>query len=150
MLGLSLENFLDHNNADIAAISINGTTHLYHYASPNQTAQAGIHELTITGTPGSINDQEAYNLSMPFVSSPRLKINGDESLYQPLTVSNSAVPGPQPQIYVFWADKITGDPTTTTSGYGELLEISRPFSNATWPSTGQLQIPLGNSNSQPS
>ncbi|KAK3168157.1 hypothetical protein OEA41_004603 [Lepraria neglecta] len=148
--GLSLNNFLGHNNADIAAISINGTIHLYHYAFSNQTAAPGIYELIITGTPGSINKQEAYNLSMPFVSSPQLTVNGYESVYQPLAVSNTAVPGLQPQIYVFWADRITGDPTTALSGYGELLEISRPFSNATWPSTGSLQIPLGDINSQPS
>lgn len=149
--GLTLDNnFLNHNNADIAAISINGTTHLYHYASTNQTAAPGIHELIISGTPGSINDQEAYNLSTPLVSSPTLTVSGYESNYQPLAVSSTAVVGLQPQIYVFWADKLTGDPNTTLSGYGELLQISKPFTNVAWPTTGSVQIPLGNSNSQPS
>ena len=150
MLGLSIENFLDHDNSDIAATTVNGTTYLYHYSSANKTAQPGIHELTITGTPGSVNNQEAYNVSSPLVSSPGLTVNGDVSFYQPLATSNTAVPGLQPQIYVLWADKITGDPTTTASGYGELAEISRSMSNATWPTSGQLQIPLGDSNSQPS
>ena len=150
MPGLSIEKFLDHDNSDIAATTINGTTHLYHYSSANQTAQPGIHELTISGTPGLVNNQEAYNVSSPLVSSPELTLNGDVSLYQPLTVSNTAVPGLTPQIYVFWADQITGDPETTASGYGELAEMSRPFSNSTWPTSGQLQIPLGDTNSQPS
>ncbi|KAL2039442.1 hypothetical protein N7G274_007714 [Stereocaulon virgatum] len=149
--GLTLDNsFLNHNNADIAAISINGTAHLYHYASTNQTATPGIHELIISGTPGSINDQEAYNLSTPLVSSPTLIVNGYESDYQPLAVSNTAVVGLQPQIYVFWADKVTGDPNAKLSGYGELLQISKPFTKVAWPTTGSVQIPLGNSNSQPS
>jgi hypothetical protein len=148
--GLKLDSFLDHNNADIAAISINGTTHLYHYVSTNRTVAPGIHELIITGTPNSINDQEAFNVSTLPLSSPALTVNGYESDYQPLAVSNTAVVGVQPQIYVFWADKLTGDPNTTLSGYGELLQISKPFTNAAWPTTGSVQIPLGNSNSQPS
>ena len=150
MLGLSVENFLDHDNSDIAAIIVNGTTYLYHYSFANQTAQPGIHELTISGTPGAVNNQEAYNVSSPLVSSPELTVDGDVSLYQPLAVSNTAVPGLTPQIYVFWADQITGNPSTTASGYGELAEISRSFSNSTWPTSGPLQIPLGNTNSQPS
>ena len=148
MIGLSIKKFLDHDNSDIAATTINDTTYLYHYS--NQTGQPRIQELTISGIPGGVNNQEAYNVSSLLVSSPQLTVNGDVSLYQPLAVSNTAVPGLKPQIYVFWADKITGDPTTTTSGYGELAQISRAVSNSTWPSSGQLQIPLGDNNSQPS
>ena len=148
MIGLSIEKFLDHDNSDIAAITINDTTYLYHYS--NQTAPPGIHELTISGIPGAVNNQEAYNVSSPLVSSPQLTVNGDVSLYQPLAVSNTAVPGLKPQIYLFWADKMAGDPTTTASGYGELAQISRSVSNSTWPSSGQLQIPLGDNNAQPS
>ena len=150
--GLSLQNYLDHNSADIAAVSINGTTYVYHYAPSGQTAEAGIHELTITGIPGSFKNQEAYNLSSPFVASPKLTSNGQQSLYQPLAASNTVVPGLAGGVYVFWADKITGDQSNSmgVSGFGELSEISRPFANTTWPSTGQLQIPLGDDNSQPS
>lgn len=148
MIGLSIKNFLDHDNSDIAATTINDTTYLYHYF--NRTDQPGIHELTISGIPGAVNNQEAYNVSSPLVSSPQLTVNGDVSLYQPLAVSNTAVPGLKPQIYVFWADRITGDPTTTASGYGELAQISRSVSNSTWPSSGHLQIPLGDNNSKPS
>jgi len=150
ILGLTLENLLDHNNADIAALSINGTTYLYYYAASNQTAEAGIHELTITGTPGSVNNQEAYNLSSPSVVSPQLTLNKEESFYQPLAVSNIAVPGLDPAVYVFWADNMSGDPAMTATGYTELAEISRPFKTSTWPSAGRLIIPLGDSNSDPS
>ena len=148
MIGLSIEKVLDHNNADIAATTIGNTTYLYHYS--NQTTQPGIYELTISGIPGAVTNQEAYNFSSSLVSSPQLTVNGDVSLYQPLTVSNTAVPGLKPQIYVFWTDKITGDPNTTASGYGELAQTSRSVSNSTWPNSGRLQIPLGDNNSQPS
>ena len=150
MAGLSIKDFLDHDNSDIAATTVNGTTYLYHYSNSTLAAQPGIHELIISGTPGAVNDQEAYNVSSPLVSSPQLTVNGDVSLYQPLTVSNTVVPGLTPQIYVFWADQITGDPETEASGYKELAEISRDFSNSTWPMSGELQIPLGSTNSQPS
>lgn len=147
--GVTLDHLLDHNNADIAALSINGTTYIYHYAFSNQTSEAGIHELTITGTPGSVNNQEAYNLSSPFVVSPQLTLNKEEAFYQPIAVSNTAVPGLDPTVYVFFADKVSGDPATTATGYTELAEINRPFRNATWPSTGRLVIDLGDSNSDP-
>ncbi|KAF6219167.1 hypothetical protein HO133_004992 [Letharia lupina] len=152
--GISFPNLLDYNNADIAAISQNGSTYVYHYSSASQTAPPTIHELVITGTPGSINNQEAYNLSSPLVASPNLATNqaGEVSLYRPLAASNNIVQGLPGQIYVFWADKITGDPldSMSLSGFGELLEISRPVANSTWPaSTGQIPIPLGSSNSQP-
>ena len=150
MPGLSIEDFLDHDNSDIAATTVNGTTYLYHYSNSNSSAQPGIHELIISGTPGTVNNQEAYNVSSALVSRPELTVNGDVSLYQPLAVSNTAVSGLTPQIYVVWADQIIGDPETTASGYRELAEISRSFSNSTWPVSGELQIPLGNTNSQPS
>lgn len=154
ILGISFPNLLDYNNADIAAISQNGSTYVYHYSSTSQNAPPTIHELVITGTPGSINNQEAYNLSSPLVASPNLATNqaGEVSLYRPLAASNNIVQGLPGQIYVFWADKITGDPldSMSLSGFGELLEISRPVANSTWPaSTGQIRIPLGSSNSQP-
>lgn len=61
------------------------------------------------------------------------------------------MPGLQAQIYVFWADKITGDPvdSMSLSGFAELAEISREVTNETWLASGQIEIPLGDSNSQP-
>lgn len=146
--GVALKNYLDHNSADLAAVSINGTTYVYHYASANQTANVGIHELTISGIPNSVNHQESYNLSEPLVSSPMLTSSNGQSLYQPLTASETMVPGLAEQIYVFWADKITGDPTGL-SGYGQISQISRSLTNTNWPSDGQLQIPLGSNNAAP-
>ncbi|CAD6575147.1 MAG: hypothetical protein ASARMPRED_007112 [Alectoria sarmentosa] len=151
--GVSFPNLLDYNNADIAAISQNGSTYVYHYNSDSPTAQPTIHELVITGIPGSVNNQEAYNLSSPLVASPNLATNqaGQVSLYRPLAASNNIVQGLPEQIYVFWADKMTGDPidSMSLSGFSELSEISRTVANSTWPSTGQIPIPLGTSNSPP-
>lgn len=150
-LGASFPNLLDHNNADVAAISQNGSTYIYHYTSADHpAAQPTIHELIITGTPGSVNNQEAYNLSSPLVAGPKLSYNqaGQSSLYRPLAASNNVVPGLPGRVYVFWADKVTGDPTGL-SGFAELQEISREVSNRTWPAMGQIGIPLGSSNSAP-
>ena len=153
ILGVSFPNLLVYNNADIAAISQNGSTYVYHYSSTSPTAQPAIHELVITGIPGSVNNQEAYNLSSPLVASPNLVTNqaGEVSFYRPLAASNNVVQGLPEQIYVFWADKITGDPidSMSLSGFGELSEISRTIANSTWPSTGQTPIPLGSSSSPP-
>ena len=134
-------------------MSQNGSTNIYYYSSPNQTVQPAIRELVITGNPGSVNNQEAYNLSSPLVASPDLATNqtGEVSLYRPLAVSNNAVPSLPGRIYVFYTDKITGDPvdSMSLSGFSEMLEISRPVVNTSWPSTGQIPIPLGDKNSPP-
>lgn len=151
--GVHLSQYLDYNSADVTALSSNGTTYVYHYASANQTANTGIHELTITGEPKSIDNQESYNLSEPLVSTPNLSVGGNLSLYQPLAASKTVVPGLSEEIYVFWADKVTGDqwdPANNITGFADLSEISRPTGNTSWPSVGQLHIPLGSSNSQPS
>lgn len=151
--GVSFPNLLTHNNADIAAISQNGSTYVYHHSTTSPSAQPTIHELLVTGIPGSFNNQEAYNLSSPLVATPNLAAPqaGEVSLYQPLAASNNVVQGLPGQIYVFWADHIAGDPTDSMSlsGFAQLQEISRPIANTTWPSTGQSLIPLGSSNSQP-
>jgi len=96
-----------------------------------------------------VNNQEAYNLSSPFVISPQLNFNKEQSFYQPLAVSNTAVSGLDPAVYVFWADEISGDPATTATGYTELAEISRPFRKSTWPSAGRNVIDLGGSTTDP-
>lgn len=158
--GVSFPNLLDHNNADIAATSQNGSTYLYHYSG---SAQPAIREIIITGTPASSdNNQEAYNITSPPVAIPNLAITTTTSSpnatnqpppYRPLAASNNAVQTLPGQIYVFWADKPTGDPVDPTglSGFAELVEISRQVGNGTWPSTASegIQVPLGSSNSQP-
>ena len=150
--GANFPHLLDYNNADIAAVSQNGSTYVYHYSSAS--SQPAIHELIITGIPGSVNDQEAYNLSSPLVASPNLTTTqaGKVSIYRPLAASTNVVTGLPGQIYVFWAETSTGNPVDSTSltGFSELSETSRPVANTTWPSeTAQIPIPLGNTNSQP-
>ena len=148
--GLDLQGLLIDNAADLAAASLFGTTYVYHYAGSDAKTGAGIRELSITGVPNSINNQEAYNNSAPLVAAPMLTVNGKTSLYQPLAVSYTAVLGATQQLYVFWADQLTGDPTTTASGFSELSQITRPIANSTWPSTGQQPIPIGSKNASPS
>lgn len=136
--------------ADIAAVSLFGTTYVYHYSAASQKAKAGIHELTITGVPSSINSQEAYNLSSPLVAAPLLNTsNGDISLYQPLAASYTAVPGLTQQLFVIWADKPSGDPKASVSGFSDLQEISRSLANASWDSSTQMSLPLGSQNVGP-
>ena len=149
-IGLDLQNILDDNAADLAAAALYGTTYVYHYSGSDAKTGAGIREITITGIPNSVNNQEAYNNSAALVAAPMLTANGQTSLYQPLAVSYTSVMGVTQQLYVFWADKVTGDPTTTASGFSELSEISRPIANSTWPSAGQQPIPIGSKNASPS
>ena len=166
--GPSFLNLLEYNNADIAAISQNGSTYLYYYIDASTSipnAQPAIRELLITGIPGSINNQESYNLSSPLVANPDLTTTNNQtagqqqqdavSLYPPLAASANIVPGLEGRIYVFWADQVTGDPSTATSGssaFRQLQELSREIggNNRTWPAaTARTDIPLGDSNSQP-
>ena len=145
-----MEGLLYDNAADLATVSLYGTTYVYHYSAADQKAGAGIHELSITGVPNSVNNQETYILSSPVVAAPMLTVNGNTSFYQPLAASYSAVLNETQQLYVFWADKVTGDTAAPISGFRELSEISRPIANSTWPSSGVRPIPLGNRNAEPS
>lgn len=130
----------------MAALSQNGSTYLYHYSSANPPA---IRELIITGLPASVNNQESYNLSSPPVASPFLPATTTAPLYRPLAASTTAVQSLLPaQIYVFWADKTSGD--AMVGGFAELQEIGRSVANSTWPAQGQELVPLGSDNSQPS
>ncbi|KAL9127930.1 MAG: hypothetical protein Q9217_003287 [Psora testacea] len=147
--GVHLPRLLDHNSADIAAVSGNGTTYLYHYASANETANVDIHELTISVVPHSPNNQESFNLSQ-IVSATNLTASSNAALYQPLAASKTVVSGIQDQLLVFWAENPTGDPSTNTTGYGKLSQTSRTVASSTWPNITQLQIPLGSDNSHPS
>ncbi len=149
-VGLQIQNYLDYNTADLSAVSENGTTYVYHYATINQTANVGIHELTINRIPGSFTNQESYNLSEPLVFSPNLtSANNEQSAFQPLTATKTVVPGVAPGVLVFWAGDITGDPNTL-SGYHSLLETNRQVSSNNWPNSQPIPIPLGTSNTFPS
>ncbi|KAG8529094.1 uncharacterized protein KY384_005729 [Bacidia gigantensis] len=147
--GLRLPNFLYGNSADLAAVSQNGTTYLYHYASAKQSASVGIHELVITGSPSLGTNQESFNATEGIVAAPSYPAGTNASMYQPLTAGKTVVPGLKNQLLVLWADKPTGDPNTNSTGYGELGQISRGMTDKTWPTTGALQVPLGSSNSDP-
>lgn len=144
--GATIPNLLASNNADMAALSQNGSTYLYHYSS--SANPPAIRELIITGLPASVNNQESYNLSSPPVASPFLTTT-TAPLYRPLAASTTAVQSLLPaQIYVFWADKTSGD--AMVGGFAELQEIGRSVANSTWPAQGQELVPLGSDNSQPS
>ena len=138
------------NSADIAAVSLFGTTYVYHYSASGQKAEVGIHELSITGVPNSINNQESYNLSSPLVAAPSLAVDGKTSPYQSLAASYSAVLGVSQSLYVFWADMPTGDPTATFSGFSEISQISRPTANSTWLPNSQQLVPIGTKNAESS
>lgn len=159
-LGPSLGNYLIHSSADIAAISDNGTTYVYHYAAPvppkhrelsittppgisiqdNSTGAQGIHELKISGPPGA----EVFSLSGPILSSPKL-----ESPYQPLTASKSSPKNTtDAQIHLFWTEKMNGSTnfafavSNNNSGHSQLWEVSRRLKEG----SGWLikrEIPLG-------
>jgi hypothetical protein len=139
---------LHHDAADIAAVSLFGTTFVYHYSAASQKAAAGIHELMINGIPSSVINPEIYNMSSSLVSAPLLNAsNGDVSLYQPLAASYTAVPGLTQQLFVIWADKPSGDPKASVSGFSSLQEISRALANPTW--STQMSLPLGSLNVGP-
>lgn len=139
---------LHHDAADIAAVSLFGTTFVYHYSAASQKAPAGIHELMINGMPSSVINPETYNMSSSLVAAPFLNAsNGDVSLYQPLAASYTAVPGLTQQLFVIWADNPSGDPKASVSGFSSLQEISRTLANPTW--STQMSLPLGSLNVGP-
>lgn len=116
---------------------------VYHYATVDII---GIRELNISGTPGSQNDQERYNLTEPVVAQPALVTQGRISVYQPIGAAVTNVSGLDPSVYVFFAEGTQN----ATSGYKRLMEVNKPTANLTWPPSslgnadGQLQLPLGN------
>ena len=144
-----VDNLLPANNADLAAVSANGSAYLYHYVSAAHTENYGIRELVIRGSPQSGLRQESYNMTEPLVTSPLMLGGNNASLYQPLAASITAVRDLSPQFLVLWADKPTGDPNTNNTGYQNLAQVSRPAKGDSWPSGTQLTIPLGSEDSEP-
>ncbi|SLM37184.1 hypothetical protein LPUS_06915 [Lasallia pustulata] len=140
--GVQIPSILAHDDAAIAAVAINGDVLVYHYVAVDII---GIRELNISGTPGSQNDQESYNVSEAVVAQPALVSQGRISVYQPIGASVTNVSGLDPSIYVFFAEGTLN----ATSGYQRLMEVNKPAANLTWPPSslgnadGQVQLPLG-------
>ena len=148
--GIRLKSYLTANNADLAAVSTNGTTYLYHQGISDRNS---IRELTITGITGSADKQETYNetgLAVEASSDPK-----KPNMYVPFTAALTAnVKGLSSSIYLLWSDQVAGDPKTNggvEGGYSQLSEISKPVGDQKFPSNkGSVNnIPLGESNSQP-
>lgn len=147
--GIRFKSYLTANNADLAAVSTNGTTYLYHQGISDRNS---IRELTITGIPGSADKQETYNetgLAVEASSDPK-----KPNMYVPFTAALTAnVKGLSSSIYLLWSDQVAGDPKTNggvEGGYSQLSEISKPIGDQKFPSNKEsVNIPLGESNSQP-
>lgn len=151
--GFNLPQFLDDDFSDIATVSDNGTSYLYHYT---RVDPPGIRELSITGQPGSADSQETINKGKSPVSVPNLTSPYGSSPYQPLTATKFSLPGLGDQLHVFWADGMTGSSNFSAtesdarSGYSHLWQVSRPVADGTWPANSTpyaVPIPLGDINS---
>lgn len=144
--GITLKNYLPHNNADISTVSLNGTTYLYHYSA---SAKA-IRELQITGTPGNINEQ--YNSNESVVVSPALTSDLGNAVYQPLVAAKTDVVGLDPSLFVFWADMTAGmsEKGATEGGYTQINQIQRRRDDKQWSENPSIiQVPLGEDNTPP-
>ena len=142
--GITLKNYLPHNNVDISTVSLNGTTYLYHYSA---SAKA-IRELQITGD--NINEQYSSNESV--VVSPASASDLGNAFYQPLVAAKTDVVGLDPSLFVFWADTVVGmsEKGGTEGGYTQINEIQRRRDDEKWPSNPSIiQVPLGDDNSPP-
>ncbi|KAL9609581.1 MAG: hypothetical protein Q9167_005654, partial [Letrouitia subvulpina] len=156
--GISIPNYLPSNDVDLAATSNNGTIYLYHYS---KIGVLGIRETAITSVPYSPNSasaqnvQESYNMTA-LIARPSFATVSGTSPYQPVGASKTVVEGDgfSPSIFVFWAEKVTGDNAAmqgSVTGYSQLNELSRAADSGSWPKSGQqVTIPLGNSNTFPS
>ena len=147
--GLTLKNYLPHNNVDISTVSLNGTTYLYHYSA---SAKA-IRELQITGTS---NINEAYNSNESVVVSPASASELQTAVYQPLVAAKTDVVGLSPSLFVFWADTVAPmsknkeGGSTTEGGYTQINQIQRGRDDEKWPADPSIiQVPLGDDNSPP-
>lgn len=54
------------------------------------------------------------------------------------------------ELLVMWADGPVGDPSSNSTGYGQLSQLTRPVGNATWDANGKVAVPLGDKNSEES
>ncbi|KAL8823545.1 MAG: hypothetical protein Q9191_005757 [Dirinaria sp. TL-2023a] len=143
--GLSLPTFLTHNNAQISALSHNGTTYIYRVLPGTNNT---IHETQITGVPGSINDQETYNVTSPLVVKPASVSTQGNAVYQPFAAAKTNVTGLPTSFFTFWADDPVGwnETAKLEGGYGHVGSIQRALTDANWPAKegGAVdQVPLG-------
>lgn len=148
--GVKIPNLLANDDADIAAVAVNGDALLYYYSNEGTPS---IRELNISGTPGSRFTQESYDLSKTgIVAQPALNTSGELALYQPIGAVLSNASGAEPSIYVSWAEQNTG----ANSSYGAMTVVSRRISDKSWPNStygkgqGQVAVPLGTYNVDPS
>lgn len=145
--GITLRNYLPHNNVDISTVSLNGTTYLYHYSA---SAKA-IRELQITGT--LLNEQ--YNSNESVVVSPASASDLQNAVYQPLVAAKTDVVGLSPSLFVFWADTVAPmskkeEGSTTEGGYTQINQIQRGRDDEKWPEDPSIiQVPLGDDNTTP-
>ncbi|MCJ1364163.1 hypothetical protein MMC16_003272 [Acarospora aff. strigata] len=143
-LGATIPKLLVKNDADIAALTIDGSTLVYYYSD---RGTPGINELNITGLPARTVRNGTNVVAEPAL----LSDDGSLSVYTPLTAALARTPGGVPAIHVFYAD-IT---VSTDSGYTRLSDVSRLVDNVTWPasqygrSEGQIQLPLGTESADP-
>ena len=145
--GVSKANYLPHNNVDISAVSLNGTTYLYYY-SPTKKS---IREMQITDQPGSA-DQETFNSTTSLVVAPASISNAGKATYQPLAAAKTDVVGLDPSLLIFWADSLEGINSTmkTEGGYSRINQIQRSVNAEGWPTKPSIiEVPLGDSNSEP-
>lgn len=150
ILGLDSPGLLHADNAYIGAASLFGATYVYYYSEASQTAKAGIHEMKIIGVPGDESNKEGSTISPDIVVAPNLNTSaGDIAAYQPLAVSWTAVPGLAQQLFVFWADKPTGDPNDSVTGFDNLQDISRTTTDDSWSLSTQRTLALGHENVGP-
>ena len=147
MAGISIPDALARNNANLAAVSVRGSTLVYYYA-PSADGVLSIRELNLTGTPGTpayTKNNDGFDAkSLPVVAQPRLVTDeGVPSSYQPLGAAVSTLNPSEPQIYVCWAEQIE----SPDSGYRALKTVSR-YVDAGWGSSsvgagiGQVTLPI--------
>ncbi|KAL9123167.1 MAG: hypothetical protein Q9187_000283 [Circinaria calcarea] len=144
--GISIPNMLARDDANLAAVSVGGSTLVYYYAPPVDGV-ISIRELNLTGTPGTPaykKNGEGFNVkSLPVVAQPQLVTDGVPSLYQPLGAAVSTLTTSEPQVYVFWAEQNM----SPNSGYGTLKTVSR-YVDVGWVSSsvgagsGQVTLPI--------
>lgn len=143
---MSFQYLIANNNADLAAISTQGSTFLYYFSA----ADRSIREVNITALTKSFPERSSefwYDTNaFPIVAYPALVTGKNEvALYQPLGAATLDLPDKDSQISVFWGERNTAP----DGGYSVLKTVSRA-GDGSWASstygdgTGQVALPLGN------
>lgn len=147
--GFTAKKYLPHNNVDISAVSLNGTTYLYHYSFEKKS----IREMQITGNPGDVNNQETFNTKNTTQAvAPASTPNSGKGVYQPFAAAKTNVVDLDPSLIMFWAENLAGMNATVKAegGYSRIGQIQRARDDEGWPSKPKIvDVPLGDRNSQP-